>query len=208
MYQPSAFSVSDSQQLISWVRQYPFAVFNSQGKHRASISHIPLILEYEEDQYILYGHLAKSNPHASHLIEQCSDGQSTAVFMGPHGYISPTWYHHQPAVPTWNYTAVHASGHAKVIVEPERISHVMKRQSNFFERESNWSYDQLPEDYRHKMQQHVVAFRMVIQHLEGVFKLSQNQTTEEQKTIIQHLKESTRLSDQELSQEMQKRALR
>jgi transcriptional regulator len=30
------------------------------------------------------------------------------MFRGPHAYISPAWYATHPAVPTWNYIAVHA----------------------------------------------------------------------------------------------------
>jgi transcriptional regulator len=30
------------------------------------------------------------------------------MFRGPQAYISPAWYATHPAVPTWNYIAVHA----------------------------------------------------------------------------------------------------
>jgi transcriptional regulator len=32
------------------------------------------------------------------------------IFQGPHAYVSPTWYASSPAVPTWNYSAVHVYG--------------------------------------------------------------------------------------------------
>lgn len=37
------------------------------------------------------------------------------VVEGPYGYVSPGWYGYTPAVPTWNYVAVHLYGTVELL---------------------------------------------------------------------------------------------
>ncbi|RMI13979.1 FMN-binding negative transcriptional regulator [Cellulomonas triticagri] len=37
------------------------------------------------------------------------------VVEGPYGYVSPGWYGYSPAVPTWNYVAVHLYGTVELL---------------------------------------------------------------------------------------------
>ena len=52
------------------------------------------------------------------------------------------------------------------------------------------SFDRMEDDYINKMLKAIVGFRIAIESIEGVFKLSQNKTKEEQLNIIQELKKS------------------
>jgi transcriptional regulator len=55
-------------------------------------------------------HLARQNPHGALIAE----GRETiAVFYGPYGYISSSWYPLNPvrdSAPTWNFAVVHCHG--------------------------------------------------------------------------------------------------
>ena len=55
-------------------------------------------------------HLAAANAQCAAL----HGAQALAIFSGPHAYITPGWYRTQPAVPTWDYAAVHVHG----VLEP------------------------------------------------------------------------------------------
>ena len=50
--------------------------------------------------------MARANPQLAHCVP---GRRATAIFHGPHAYVSPGWYE-QPGVPTWNYIAVHCHG--------------------------------------------------------------------------------------------------
>src|ERR1700677_3988599 len=58
---------------------------------------------------ILRGHEARANP-----VWKAGGGEALAIFLGPHAYVSPSWYPSKAAtvmaVPTWNYITVHAQG--------------------------------------------------------------------------------------------------
>ena len=74
-------------------------------------SHLPLLLdENEGEKGTLYGHFSRANHHWKRLMEQM-------LIFFPHSYISPTWYKTSPAVPTWNYSAVHVIGTVQLIDE-------------------------------------------------------------------------------------------
>ena len=51
----------------------------------------------------LEGHIPRSNPHFYALRQ---DGRAILLFMGPQGYISPSWVSNRTWAPTWNYAAV------------------------------------------------------------------------------------------------------
>jgi predicted FMN-binding regulatory protein PaiB len=50
----------------------------------------------------LIGHFARRNPQVEALKR---DGRALALFLGPHGYVSPSWFRDRAQAPTWNYAA-------------------------------------------------------------------------------------------------------
>jgi transcriptional regulator len=129
----------------------------------------------------LLGHVARANAQwqalegADHVL---------AVFQGPHAYISPSWYEQHPSVPTWNYAAVHASGRARLMDEAE-LHELLMRLSSTYEagRENAWRMSDLPAAYVDSMLKMIVGFELVVERLEGKFKLSQNRPAEVARVI-------------------------
>ncbi|MGL6251979.1 MAG: FMN-binding negative transcriptional regulator, partial [Billgrantia desiderata] len=103
MYVPPSMRLT-REQAWALVERYGFAVLVGAD---LQATHLPLTLERSEGELgSLYGHFARANPHWRAL-----DGnRALAIFSGPHAYVSPSWYASRPAVPTWNYLAVHATG--------------------------------------------------------------------------------------------------
>jgi len=97
------------------------------------------------------------------------------VFQGPHSYISPSWYQSEPAVPTWNYAAVHAYGIPAVVTGHERVVSLLRETVATYEAgfERPWPGD-LPDDFRDKLMKAIVAFEIPLTRIEGKFKLGQN----------------------------------
>src|SRR6187200_2846823 len=65
-------------------------------------------------------HMAKANSQWRRIEPEA---RALVIVPGPDAYVSPSWYaskaEHGRVVPTWNYTAVHLTGIARVHLEPE-----------------------------------------------------------------------------------------
>jgi transcriptional regulator len=103
MYVPSHFSVTEQEEMFSFLDANAFGQLISVTDHRLTASHLPL-----EGQQVL------------------------VTFQGPHDYISPSWYQ-TPGVPTWNYQALHIYGRGRVFEEPEAIATVVEALSTRYE---------------------------------------------------------------------------
>ena len=107
-------------------------------------------------------------------MEALFDGQQTlAVFQGPHAYISPLWYA-KLNVPTWNYVAVHAYGHATRLDDAGLTDLLDRLTASNETSEAPFRPDMLPADQLVAMRKVITGFALPIAQLQGKFKLSQN----------------------------------
>jgi transcriptional regulator len=136
----------------------------------------------------LVSHMARANPQWQHFA---SGREALAVFHGPHSYISPSWYQAEVAVPTWNYATVHAYGVPRVFDDHERVVSFLREIVTVYESgfERPWPGN-LPEDYRDKMIQSIVAFEIPITRIEGKFKLGQNRPAADTQGVFDALSRS------------------
>src|SRR3954468_82239 len=107
MYVPGSFAVTDEKILESFIERYDFATLINSSAAGLVASHIPIMLRRSAGKAILVGHVARAN---SHWRQFDGSAETLAIFHGPHAYVSPSWYATGPAVPTWNYAAVHVYG--------------------------------------------------------------------------------------------------
>jgi len=174
MYIPQAFAVDDREALYEFLERFAFATLVTAPGGEPFASHVPLWLDRERN--VLAGHLARANPQTQHF----DTSETLAIFLGPHAYVSPTWYATAPAVPTWNYIAVHVTGVARRL-SPERTVEVVDHLVAKYEssRANPWP-NQLPAEYRERMLSAIVGFELPLSRVEGKFKLSQNRSEEDQ----------------------------
>jgi transcriptional regulator len=181
MYIPTAFRADDRPALYELIERHGFGTLVSVIDGAPFATHLPFLLDRARG--VLLGHVARANPHA-----RAVDGSpALVIFQGPHAYVSPSWYATAPAVPTWNYAAVHVYGTASLLDEA-RLGDLLERLVTKYEsgRERPWAMD-LPADYRQKMVQAVVGFEVPLARVEGKFKLSQNRPAEDRAGVIRAL---------------------
>ena len=188
MYLPHHFTQTDTATLVAFMRQYAFATIVSEVDGKPCASHLPFVVEWKEDGTIqLLAHFAKANPQWQTL-----EGQTALViFNEPHAYISPSLYDKELSVPTWNYIAVHAYGHATLITEEAAVRELLEKQIQSFEKEYFTQWMNLPEPFKAAMQKGITAFRIDVTELQGKEKLSQNKSAQERERIGKHLIENT-----------------
>lgn len=204
MYVPKSFEVDDPETLRAIMASYGFATLISSGAEGLVASHVPVVFEAAAGKGRLVAHLARANPHGEAL-----DGTAVlAIFQGPHGYISPSWYAAHPAVPTWNYVAVHVYGRARLVREAERLREIVRRLVDIYEngRPTPWSMAGLPDDYLRNMLNGIVGVEIDIERLEGKHKLSQNRGVEDRRRVIAALNDSVIPQDRQLAAYMSEHA--
>lgn len=205
MYVPAAFAEVDTAKLHDLIEANSFATLVTCGGDEPYATHLPFLLDRDRGAHgTLVGHLARGNPHGRRI----AGATALAIFTGPHGYVTPSWYAIHPAVPTWNYTAVHAYGRVRLIDDAAGLEAIVRRLVATHEsvRSDPWSADGLPREFMAGMLKGIVGFEMPIERIEGKFKLSQNRQPVDRKRVIEALSASQSAADRELGVYMTRHA--
>lgn len=191
MYIPNNIKIDDISVAHDFINEFGFGVIISQS---LTGTHIPFVLQRGEGQYgVLYSHLAKANSHWKEL-----DGAEVLIiFSGPHSYISPQWYAQSPAVPTWNYAAVHAYGKVSLLNTSQTLDAV-EAVVEQYEPELLSKRDVLTNDFRDKLLSGIVGFKVELSSIESKLKLGQQRSVDDQRGVYRALKDSENLNAQSL----------
>ena len=194
MYIPRHFSISETEEVYAFLDANAFGQLISLVDQRLTVSHLPFLVS--DDRKFLHCHLARQNSHWQSLEEQ----QVLVTFLGPHDYISPSWYR-SPGVPTWNYQALHIYGRCRVFEEPDAIAGIVEALSERYESgfESPWE-----PQYRDAMLRAIIGVEIEIEELQCKYKLSQNRPAQDQQGVIDKLEE---LGSESLVQAMRQNLL-
>jgi len=189
MYVPSHFKEDRPEVLRDIIRNTGLAVLVSMTPDGLLASHVPLLLDPEPAPYgTLIGHFARQNPHGR--VTHPDAQESLAIFQGPEGYITPSWYATKQetgkVVPTWNYVAVHAYGRLQIIDDPDRLLAIVTRLTDRHEsaRHEPWAVSDAPADFVRGMLKGIVGFALPVSRLEGKVKMSQNRPPADQHGVV------------------------
>lgn len=182
MYLRSVFTETDPKRIAALIRAHPFGLLVTSGPRGLEASHIPFALFPQPEGFRLTGHLAAGNPQCDAL----DGGTALAVFSGPHAYVSPGWYATRPAVPTWDYAAVHVSGRLQPIVDAEAVGESAQAMA---ERDpTGFQIADLPADFRARMVAGIRAFVLHPERVEAQWKMSQNRSAADRRTVMAALR--------------------
>ena len=173
MYMPPQFNVTDRAVAAQLMRDHPFAsLISNDDEGLPTVTHLPLVLdERGPEDFVLFGHCAKPNPHWRHLQAR---PRALVSFLGPHAYLSPSVYPDLARVPTWNYLAVHCTVEARLIEEAHEKDALLKRLIGQHEPAYAQQWRDLGEDFQHKMLNGIVGFELKVTALQCKVKLNQH----------------------------------
>ncbi len=202
MYIPKQFQIEDQSKLTAFIKTYSFGLLITSEDNIPTATHLPFVLDERENELYLISHMAKANSQWGQLNR---NAKVLLIFSGPHAYISPTHYKTNENVPTWNYTAVHIYGTAKLLDDNNKKAQVLESTIEAFEPSYLKQWQQLANinRYQEKMMNGIVAFEIKVDRIEGKFKLSQNRLEEERNTIISRFKQSNHANEKELGDFME-----
>ena len=185
LYAPPAYAAADP---LAIVRHYPFALLVTWSEGELLATSTPMFFETDESNEVLIGHLARRNNHASALQ---AGQRALAIFSGPHAYVSSSWYVEKPTVPTWNYVVAHVRGTIQPIDDGESHLRILRRTASVLEQENSapWTLEQAPAGTVERLLPHIRSFRLLVEKVEGVTKLSQTHPPGDRLRIIRHLLE-------------------
>jgi transcriptional regulator len=176
MYVPARHAEPRLDAMHALIEAHPLGALVRAGAAGLDADHIPFELVPDGRYGILRAHVARANP----LWRE--DGAAVMLlFRGASNYVSPTLYDLNAvggrAVPTWDYAVVNAHGRLRVVEDRAWILAHMRGATRRHEAGAaggGWSVDDAQRDYIDKLLAAVVGVEIVIERLEGKFKLSQD----------------------------------
>lgn len=200
MYVPKINLATDTDEIISFMKQFSFATIVTSKDNIPTATHLPFLISFTDDKIVLTSHFAKAN-------EQWKDIENNSIlviFSEPHAYISPKNYDKELNVPTWNYIAIHAYGQGKLLTETESTFKVLENTIDYYEISYREQWERFPAEYKLKLVNGIVAFEVIIEDLQAKKKLSQNRTETEKQKIIDTLSKSDDTNEQSIAAYMKK----
>jgi transcriptional regulator len=186
-----AFRIADIATARAIVAAHPLGTLVTPD---LQVTRMPCLLD--DDGLTLVSHVARADPFAASL-----SGPLVAVFSGPHGYISASWYA-SDTIPTWNQVTVTVRGTPECL---EDALPVVRRTVDHFEAavEHPWSLARLQDGGR-AMADNVIAFRLPVDSWYAEAKLSQDKPEDERTRLIAALDASGPYRHPELARAMRR----
>lgn len=185
MYIPKYFKNEDLVAVKDFITANGFGILINQVDDMPWATHIPLILDKSnEGKDTLIGHISRANKQWKEFIH---NKNVLVIFLGPHAYISSSWYDHEN-VPTWNYQAVHIYGIIKII-EGQLLKDKLAKLVDKYESglDNPVSVDNMSPDFVAQEMAGIVGFEIEITQIQAASKLSQNRDENNYNRIIDGL---------------------
>jgi transcriptional regulator len=207
MLLPSMYKIEDQQEIETFISRYSFATIVAEEAGELTAAHLPMLFSRHDGRGKLRGHLTQSNPVISGIR---NGGTPLAIFQGPHGYISSSWYVDQKIPPTWNFTSVHIKGVAKILDSAVDKLKILKETVARYEgaNGSGWSFNESDPNIR-AMLPMITAFEMdfKLSDIQCCYKLSQNQKPADFGSAVSNLEAKGDAASIELADLMKNKAL-
>lgn len=199
MYNPRSYRNENPEELVALIRRYNFAALFTHRAGESFVTHLPFMIDPDRGTNgTLVSHMARANPHWK-AFEGAAP--SMVVFMGPHAYISPSWYRTQETVPTWNYAVVHVTGTPRLITEEPGMRRIVTELVENHEAPLGHPWDVGKATVDEELPG-IVGFEIPIDKIEGKFKLNQNRSREDQESVAATLEKSSDPTERDVARMM------
>jgi transcriptional regulator len=193
MHIKEAFAIDDVEVARSIAREHPFATLVA-ADLRAT--HMPFLVDEGAEGLTVLGHVARADPVATAL-----DGPVLAIFQGPSGYVSASWYASE-TIPTWNHVTLHVRGTPEVFDDALPLLRLTVERFEAAVPEP-WSLDRLGDEAR-EMADQVMAFRLRAESWHAEAKLSQDKPGEERARVLSGLERDPAYANPPLAEAMRR----
>jgi len=213
MYIPKPFQIDDWNEITAFVKRHPainLVTVGADGNPMATL--LPAVWDTSNLAEGSYGTLVTHISKGNEQWKSIKNGQvGLAIIQGAQAYVSPSNYEKKltdhKVVPTWNYQMVHLTGTLEVSEDRELLRQIVSDLTEFHEsgRPKPWSASESDSEYFEAQLGGIVAITMTVTKVEVKYKLSQNRSEVDQRTVAQDLAQSEKSEEREISSEMRKR---
>lgn len=198
---PGRFSPPSDADVTRLVLEHPFAWLVTVHAQEFAATPLPLrpVLDEQGSVTALLGHFARSNPHVD-LLRRAP--RTLVLFLGPHGYVSSSWFTDRTRTPTWNYAAAQYLVDIEFTEDARETETVLRDLIGEMEggRPQAWSLEEMGARYP-RLVSGIIAFRARIVERRVKFKLGQDERDTEYFEITRALAAA---GDRELHDWMQR----
>jgi predicted FMN-binding regulatory protein PaiB len=133
----------------------------------------------------LLGHMSRANPLVAALQAR---PRALAMFMGPQGYVSPSWMADRTQAPTWNYASAQFVVDVTFTGTDAELDPLMSDLVGAMEsqRPRAWSAGEMGPRYR-KLADRVIGFHAAVRAARVKFKLGQDERDDVYGDIVRGL---------------------
>lgn len=177
MYSKPEFAPLSRDDVFGLIEAAAVATVVTSGPQGLVVSHLPFVLDRTRGENgTLVSHLARANPHSALIAE---GRETVAIFQGPHGYISPSWYPRRPvrdSAPTWNFAVVHCHGRPVPVEDHGTARHLLQLVDVLEkDRDDRWRMRELGPGGMERRIPHILGLDLPIERLEAKFKMGQDE---------------------------------
>ena len=176
--------------ILATIRNHPLATLISRDADGFTANHFPLVIDPNKGPHgTLIGHMARQNPQHAALRRY---PQVLAVFTGPSGYVSSSWYSNgRDMAPTWNYAAIHCHGTLTFSPNDEHTVFTLKVLVEQMERErpNGWRMEELGPGGLERRLPHIIGFEIALTRIEARFQMSQYERPTDTAEAVEVLKQ-------------------
>jgi transcriptional regulator len=182
------FAPRSDTDVADLVARHPLAFLVSSGAGRLHATPLPMRIERRDGGRIasLTGHMASANPQVAALR---ADPRATLLFLGAHGYVSPSWLSDRTQAPTWNYVCANFAVQIDFLDDAASRERIVRDLVDALEtgRERAWNVDDMGARYA-LLAARISAFRATVTAVEARFKLGQDERDDVYPEIIAGLR--------------------
>ncbi|CAN5315480.1 FMN-binding negative transcriptional regulator [soil metagenome] len=198
-----SFLMTDPEEVKRLIRENPWATIVSHTSAGLVASHYPVLLEETDDGTIsIVSHVGRPDEK----LHELGQHEVLVIIQGPHGYISPGWYHDDKAgfVPTWNHVTAHLYGVPQLLSDAENFDVLERLVGHFEDRMPEPVSLDVDEEAARRIALGTVGLRVVVSRFDARAKLSQNKAPEVVDRIVDELQAGEFYANPELAREMRR----
>jgi acetyl esterase/lipase/predicted FMN-binding regulatory protein PaiB len=171
--------------LIDLVRGQPLAWFVSDDL-QATVLPVQLECDAAGNPLRLLGHFGRNNPQWSALARS---PRAKVLLLGPHGYISPSWYADRSQAPTWNYAHAQFEVEVEIRDTPQDADALLRNLACQMEagRPAAWRVEDMGERYA-RLSTGIVGFHARVVSVSSRFKMGQDERDDVFADIVRGLR--------------------
>lgn len=181
------FQEQNREEIVAFLRKYSLGMLTGTSElGKICATHVPFLIDDHGDSIALRAHFMRKTEYWNAFK---ANPEALIAFTGPDAPVLASWNSNLVFGGTWNYMAVHVRGRLEFLPE-EQLVEILRELKNRHEIVPEAMFEHLPADYVSHLLPAIEGFKIEVQSMSAVFKLSQNRDETDFDSTVSHLREA------------------